>query len=123
MEYDIESIEPIQGAFYSSTSYSSANFNCFREEETFDLAALLKAEDDQLENVVLKDNNLSAIKHSPEFITNKEPNAPTNRIITSLFSRDRLAMILKYAIAYVQETNGLEKHIMRYPQLVCNKSN
>jgi type I restriction enzyme R subunit len=30
MEYDIQSIEPIQGAFYSSTSYSSANFNCFR---------------------------------------------------------------------------------------------
>ena len=122
MEYDIESIEPIQGAFYSSTSYSSANFNCFREEETFDLATLLKPEDDQLENIVLKDNNLSAIKHSPEFITNKEPNAPTNRIITSLFSRDRMAMLLKYAIAYVQETNGLEKHIMRYPQLFATKA-
>ncbi|ULQ58331.1 type I restriction endonuclease [Flavihumibacter rivuli] len=122
MEYDVESIEPIQGAFYSSTSYSAANFNCFREEETFDLATLLKPEDDQLENFVLKDNNLSAIKHSPEFITNKEPNTPTNRIITSLFSRDRFAMILKYAIAYVQETNGLEKHIMRYPQLFATKA-
>lgn len=122
MEYDIESIEPIQGAFYSSTSYSSANFNCFREEETFDLATLLKLEDDQLENIVLKDNNLSAIKHSPEFITNKEPNAPTNRIITSLFSRDRMAMLLRYAIAYVRETNGLEKHIMRYPQLFATKA-
>jgi type I restriction enzyme R subunit len=122
MEYDIESIEPIQGAFYSSTSFSSANFNCFREEETFDLAVLLKPEDDLLENIVLKDNNLSAIKHSPEFITNKEPNAPTNRIITSLFSRDRIAMMLKYAIAYVQETNGLEKHIMRYPQLFATKA-
>ena len=66
MEYDIESIEPIQGAFYSSTSYTSANFNCFREEEKFDLATLLKAEDEQLENFILKDNNLSAIKHSPE---------------------------------------------------------
>ena len=66
MEYDIESIEPIQGAFYSSTSYTSANFNCFREEEKFDLATLLKAEDGQLENFILKDNNLSAIKHSPE---------------------------------------------------------
>ena len=29
MEYDIESIEPIQGAFYASTSYANANFNCF----------------------------------------------------------------------------------------------
>jgi len=72
MEYDIESIEPIQGAFYSSTSYSSANFNCFREEETFDLESILEGENDELENYVLKDNNLSAIKYSPEFITNKE---------------------------------------------------
>jgi type I restriction enzyme, R subunit len=122
MEYDIESIEPIQGAFYASTSYSSANFNCFREEEKFDLATLLNPENDDLENVVLKDNNLSAIKHSPEFITNKEPNSPTNRILTSLFSKDRFAMILKYAIAYVSEEKGLEKHIMRYPQLFATKA-
>ena len=122
MEYDIESIEPIQGAFYASTSYASANFNCFREEEKFDLATLLKAEDDDLENLVLKDNNLSAIKHSPEFITNKEPNSPTNRILTSLFSKDRFAMILKYSIAYVNEEKGLEKHIMRYPQLFATKA-
>lgn len=58
MEYDAESIEPIQGAFYSSTSSSNANFNCFREEEKFDLATLLKPEDEELENFVLKDNNL-----------------------------------------------------------------
>ena len=122
MEYDLESIEPIQGAFYSSTSYSSANFNCFREEEKFDLGNLLKEEDDELENYILKDNNLSAIKHSPEFNTNKDPNTPTNRILTSLFCRDRFAMLLKYCIAYVQETKGLEKHIMRYPQLFATKA-
>lgn len=122
MEYDVESIEPIQGAFYASPSYTNANFNCFREEETFDLATLLQEEDDQLENFILKDNNLSAIKHSPEFITNKNPNSPTNRILTSLFSRDRLAMLLKYSLAYVQETGGLEKHIMRYPQLFATKA-
>jgi len=122
MEYDIESIEPIQGAFYASSSYASANFNCFRDEEKFDLATLLKAEDDDLENLVLKDNNLSAIKHSPEFITNKEPNSPTNRILTSLFSKDRFAMILRYTIAYVNEEKGLEKHIMRYPQLFATKA-
>ena len=122
MEYDIESIEPIQGAFYSSTSYSSANFNCFREEEKFNLATLLKAENDELENFILKDNNLSSIKHSPEFITNKQPNTPTNRILTSLFCKERLAMFLKYSIAYVQESKGLEKHIMRYPQLFATKA-
>ncbi len=122
MEYDTESIEPIQGVFYSSTSYSSANFNCFREEDEFDLSALLKPEDDALENFVLKDNNLSAIKHSPEFITNKEPNNPTNRVLTSLFGRDRFAMLLKYGFAYVKNQSGLEKHIMRYPQLFATQA-
>jgi len=121
MEYDIESIEPIQGAFYSSTSYSNANFNCFREEEKFDLATLLKPEEDELENFVLKDNNLPSIKYSPEFITNKEPNTPTNRILTSLFCKDRFAMLLKYSFAYVNSETGLEKHIMRYPQFFATK--
>ena len=116
MEYDQDSIEPIQGAFYSSTSLGNASFNCFREEENVDLSIPLNPEDDFKENFVLKDNNLSAIKRSPEFITNKDPNTPTNRIITSLFSKERYSTILKYCIAYVQETNGVEKQIMRYPQ-------
>lgn len=122
MEYDVESIEPIQGAFYASTSYTQANFNCFREEESLDLAELLAPETDALENMVLKDNNLASIKHSPEFNTNKDPNSPTNRILTSMFSKDRLGMLLKYCIAYVQESKGLEKHIMRYPQFFATKA-
>jgi len=122
MEYDIESIEPIQGAFYSSTSLTNANFNCFREEEKLDLSALLKPEEEELENHVLKNNNLASIKHSPEFITNKDPNNPTNRILTSLFSKDRFATLLNYSIAYVMEEKGLEKHIMRYPQLFATKA-
>ena len=122
MEYDIESAEPIQGAFYSSTSYSNASFNCFREEEKLDLVELLKQEDEELENLVLKDNNLSSIKHSPEFITNKDANTPTNRILTSLFCKSRFAMILKYCFAYVNSETGLEKHIMRYPQLFATKA-
>lgn len=122
MEYDNESIEPIQGAFYSTTSYSSANFNCFREEELFNLENTLEVENDELENSILKDNNLSSIKHSPEFITNKLATTPTNRIITSLFCKRRLAMLLKYSIAYVKGEYGLEKHIMRYPQLFATKS-
>lgn len=122
MEYDTESITPIQGAFYSSSSYKEANFNCFREEEKLNLSKILKSEDETLENFVLKDNNLSSIKHSPEFQTNKETTTPTNKILTSLFSKDRLAFILKYCIAYVNETNGLEKHIMRYPQFFATKA-
>lgn len=122
MEYDSDSVEPVQGAFYSGTSYQNANFNCFREEENFDLSSLLKPEDEELENFVLRDNNLIAIKHSPEFQTNKEPDSPTNRILTSLFSRERLAMLLKYGIAYVKKENGYEKHIMRYPQFFAAKA-
>ncbi|MFZ2725886.1 MAG: type I restriction endonuclease [Methylococcaceae bacterium] len=121
MDYDNEAIEPIQGAFYCSSSYHAANFNCFREEEP-DLAALLKSEDNELENFILKDNNLTTIKHSPEFITNKQANTPTNKILTSLFKKDRLAMLLKYGIVYVQESKGLEKHIMRYQQFFATKA-
>lgn len=122
MEYDTESIEPIQGVFYASPSYRDAGFNPFREEEKLDLEKLLAPEDDELENFVLKDNNLLAIKYSPEFITNKEPHTPTNRILTSLFSQERLKMLLRYSIAYVQEEGGIEKHIMRYPQLFATKA-
>ena len=122
MEYNSEDIEPLQGAFYASPSYTKPIFNYFREEEKFDLENLLAIEDDSLENFVLKDNNLAVIKSSPEFLTNKNPDTPTNRVLTSLFSKDRLSFILKYAIAYVNEQNGIEKHVMRYPQIFATKA-
>jgi len=123
MEYDDGSTLPIQGAFYATASYSKPSFNYFREEEQFDLGTLLRPENDETENFVLKDNNLSIIKHSPEFLTNKEPNTPTNRIATSLLSRERLAFMLQYGIAYVKkEKEVLQKHIMRYPQLFGTKA-
>ncbi|HHB76171.1 MAG TPA: type I restriction endonuclease subunit R, partial [Desulfobulbus sp.] len=122
MEYEDGSPQPIEGAFYAASSYDAPVFNYFREEEDLNLAGLLADEDDEIENVVLKDNNLTAIKHSPEFSSNKSPHTPTNRICTSLFSRDRLAFLLRYAIAYVNEADGLHKHIMRYPQLFATKA-
>lgn len=122
MEYDDSSSQPIEGAFYASSSYHKPVFNYFREEEELDLAALLKSEDETIENEVLKDNNLNIIKHSPEFLTNKSPDTPTNRICTSLFSQQRLAFLLQYSIAYVNEEEGLQKHIMRYPQIFATKA-
>lgn len=122
MEYDPEAIEPIQGAFYSTTSKGDASFNYFREEHELHLDTLLNKEDDEVENFILKDNNLITIKHSPEFSTNKNPTNPTNRLLNSLFSRDRLAFLLKYGIAYVHEIHGIEKHVMRYPQLFATKA-
>ncbi|MGV8944873.1 MAG: type I restriction endonuclease subunit R [Lutibacter sp.] len=122
MEYNDGSPSPIEGAFYASPSYYKPNFNYFREEEKLDLTTLLSEEDDVIENEVLKDTNLVGIKFSPEFLTNKDPDTPTNRICTSMFSKERLSFILQYAIAYVNEKNGIEKHIMRYPQLFATKA-
>lgn len=122
MEYDDGDPEPVQGAFYASSSYHKPVFNYFREEEIFNLTALLKPVSDDDELKVLKDNNLEVIRSNPEFLTNKQPERPTNRICTSLLSRDRLAFILRYALAYVSESDGLQKHIMRYPQLFATKA-
>lgn len=117
MEYDDESAEPIQGAFYASVSKGDAAFNFFREEnpEIFSRIADIVEE---TEDIILIDNNLAAIKSSDEYDTNKSPSKSTNRIITSLLSRERLKMLLQYGIVYKKDESGsFEKHIMRYPQL------
>lgn len=122
MEYDDGAVQPIEGAFYASPSYHEPIFNYFREEEILNLTALLKPLSDATEIAILKDNNLEVIRTNPEFITNKDPNRPTNRICTSLLSRERLAFMLRYALAYVHESDGLQKHVMRYPQLFATKA-
>lgn len=123
MEYDDSSPEPLQGAYYASPSYTEPVLNYFREEDQLNLAKLLTPVDQAIETSVLKDNNLQSIKDTPEFATNKSPNTPTNRLSTSLFSRDRLKFLLKFGIAYVHGTNaGYEKHVMRYPQIFATKA-
>jgi type I restriction enzyme R subunit len=122
MEYDNNSPLPIEGAFYATASYQKPGFNYFREEEKFDLTKLLSDIPDDIENAILKDTNLVGIKNSAEFITNKNPDTPTNRICTSLFQRERLSFLLQYGLAYVKEKNGLQKHIMRYPQMFATKA-
>ena len=122
MEYDNNSPLPIEGAFYATASYQKPGFNYFREEEKFDLAKLLSDIPDDIETAILRDTNLVGIKHSAEFITNKNPDTPTNRICTSLFQRERLSFLLQYGLAYVKEKNGLQKHIMRYPQMFATKA-
>ncbi len=122
MEYDDSSPMPIEGAFYAASSYQSPSFNYFREEQKFNLSELLLNIDDVNEVAVLKDNNLISIKNSPEFANNKNPESPTNRICTSLFQRERLAFMLEFSLAYVKESTGLQKHIMRYPQIFATKA-
>jgi len=122
MEYDDGDVQPIQGAFYASPAYGKPSFNYFREEEVLNLTALLKPLPEEIELTVLKDNNLEVIRSNPEFVTNKDPNRPTNRICTSLLSRERLTFILRFALVYVSETEGPQKHVMRYPQLFATKA-
>lgn len=126
MEYEDGVIEPILGAYYATSAKSDLIFNYFREEENLNLTQLLSHESELIENQILKDNNLTVIKHSPEFALNKHYSTPTNRILTSLLSKKRLAFILRYAITYVEEEKSgkktLQKHIMRYPQLFATKA-
>ena len=123
MEYEDGVTEPIMGVFYSTSAYGNLHFNYFREEEILDLTHILKPENEEFENFLLKDNNIAEIKYSPEFIKNKDYNSPTHRVLTSLFHKKRLAFLLKYGIAYVREENKdtaqqeWQKHIMRYPQI------
>jgi type I restriction enzyme R subunit len=119
-EYNDDSVVPIEGAFYGTPSYDKVFFNCFREENT-SLLSKISDKDSDVENFILKDTNYIQIKGTPEYSTNLNYLSPTNRIITSLFHKDRFFKILKYGIAYVEriDKNGikhLEKHIMRYQQ-------
>lgn len=119
MEYDTENLTPIQGAFYATTSHKKASFNCFREEILDFIDPKLLSHDAD-EDYILNDTNLLTIKHSPEFETNKSPITPTNKILSSMVSKERLAFILQYGITYAQNFDGIEKHIMRYPQVFAS---
>ena len=119
-EYDEENITPIQGAFYATPDPDQVNFNCFREEDN-SIIHNVSQEDSETEKQILLDNNIVSILGTTEYETAKELNSPTNRVLTSLFSRQRFKTLLRYGFAYVNTVaNGIskiEKHIMRYPQL------
>lgn len=133
MEYDtMGGIVPVQGAFYCTTAKQSAPFNCFREENPANLdIAPYNADfpyidiDPLVEKRILTDFNCQVIHTSPEYQTNLDTYTPTNRVLTSMCSHERLLFILKYGIAYVRfhkEINGRiefieQKHIMRYQQM------
>ena len=121
-EYDDSDIEPIQGAFYASSSYARMFFSKFREQREAELKSKMKPIDIEDEAFILADTNLVAIKGTPEYASSINENSPTNRIITSLYTKDRILYLLKYGICYKTTTNKdgitqIEKHIMRYPQM------
>lgn len=120
MEYDDTELEPIEGAFYASSSYEKLFFNRFREEDS-QIHTAIEAMNPETEAFILRDNNLVSIKGTPEYQTNLSATTPTHRMLTSLFSHSRFLKLLKYGFAYVEKTNNdgirtLQKHVMRYPQ-------
>lgn len=119
-EYNEDSVVPIEGAFYGTTSYNNVFFNCFREEDS-SIFSKIQDIDYSQENNILKDNNYVSIKGTPEYSTNLSSTSPTNRLITSLFHKSRILKLLKYGIAYVERSNKdgiveIQKHVMRYQQ-------
>lgn len=136
MEYDaMGGIVPIQGAFYCTGARKFTPFNCFREENVsgqkvapFHHDYPYKEIDKSVEKRILSDFNCQVIHTSPEYQTNLDVNTPTNRMLTSMCSPERLLYIIKYGIAYVKmerEVDGKiestdQKHIMRYQQLFAS---
>ena len=136
MEYDaLGGIVPIQGAFYCTGARSYAQFNCFREENSSNQKIAPYNRDYRYEDIdkvveeqILSDYNCQVIHTSPEYQTNLDVNTPTNRVLTSMCSPERLLYIIRYGIAYVRmerEVDGKiestdQKHIMRYQQLFAS---
>jgi type I restriction enzyme R subunit len=129
-EYDNDNRVPIQGAFYCCTSKDKAFFNAFREEDkTFVQHYNYKVIPEDEENKVLRHRNCVVMKDSEIYETNKDVKTPTNRILTSMLSKERFLFLLRYGIAYVDQKIELEdgtkstilqKQIMRYQQLFAS---
>ncbi len=124
MEYDNNEVTPTVGAFYATIGKKNTKYNCFREEgqDSFPTARHIHQVTAEEEEILLRDNNVPQYKNSSEYKTNCLANTPTKRICDSLFSFNRFHFLLKYGIAYVDYPNGLQKHIMRYPQLFATKA-
>lgn len=132
MEYDAAGgITPIQGAFYCTGARATTKFNCFREdgESQGEVAHFIQNYpyldlDPSLERKILNDFNCQVNYYSNEYKTNLQVTSPTNRILTSMCSKQRLLFLLQYGIAFVnmeREVDGKiesleQKHIMRYQQ-------
>ncbi|MGN0836943.1 MAG: DEAD/DEAH box helicase family protein, partial [Akkermansia sp.] len=112
-----------QGNFYCTTSHGEPHFNFLREkpEVAFTPSQWHKPNEDTI-RTILRDTKLSGYEHTPEFPASIDPQRPAARFATSLLSRERLAFMLHFGIAYVKSKNAThpEKHIMRYPQLFAS---
>lgn len=136
MEYDAQGgITPIQGVFYCTAARGKTKFSTFREENPRGASIAPYNEhypyqpiDAVVEKQILSDFNAQVIHATVEYQTNLGINTPTNRVITSMCSPERLLFLIKYGIAYVRsdkEVDGKiestdQKHIMRYQQMFAS---
>ena len=129
-EYDTENRVPIQGAFYATNTKGDIFFNVFREQKQIFYENLkLKPIDKGIEFTILKSFNMVPLSNIPEYQTDKQPTTPTNRVLSSLLSKERFLYLLHYGFAYVDQKieldsgetiTQLQKHVMRYPQLFAS---
>ena len=134
MEYDAKGgVVPVEGVFYCTAARNQAKFNCFREDNParakiapFNKNYPYAPIDADVEKRILMDFNVPVLSQNAEYQTNRDINTPTNRVLTSMVSPERLLFLLKYGIAYVHEEKEAEdgsiitkdeKHIMRYQQM------
>lgn len=124
MNYEDEGIVPTQGAFYGAIGRKTSKYSAFREEgqDSFPLKVYKNKVSDHDEEAMLRDNNVVQYKNYSEYQTNCSINTPTKSICDSLFSYERFHFFLKYGIAYANYNSGLQKHLMRYPQLFATKA-
>jgi type I restriction enzyme R subunit len=114
MEYDDEARVKLQGSFYTTPNFEGTRYNNFREE----IAPVVNDYiNETIIDEILHDNNIMSIRETSEFGTNLQTDTSANLFITSLFSKDRLIFFIRYGIVYVDSPrDGLQKHIIRYPQ-------
>lgn len=114
LAYNDEEMEKMSGSFYTTPNGDRLMFNHFREEHDTILPITLSEE---LIDKVLIDNRMVSIKETNEFKRNLEPSTPCNQFISSIFSQHRILFFIRYGIVYVDSIrDGLNKHIIRYPQ-------
>ena len=114
-----------QGVYYATIGRHNTCYNCFREDgqTSFPILQYFEPLSYKKEQIILADNNVEAYIASEAYLQNRDNfDTPTKRIVTSLFSFNRFRFLLKYGICYVDEPNGLQKHIMRYPQIFATKA-
>lgn len=114
LEYNDEERVKMSGSFYTTPNGDKMSFNHFREERPIPINEYISENEI---DTILVDNNIISIKETNEFHSNLKPNTPCNSFITSVFSIERLIWLIRYGIVYVDSArDGLNKHIIRYPQ-------